>query len=113
MTLHQILKTTGYPVAEIEFPDNTKVNGAPLAPPFILYEPRPSDHVYADNQAYVKKDVYHVRLITAGFRPNATVRQTLERAFDVNSVVYALVDAFKVQEEKTYEMIYQIEVLRP
>lgn len=105
-TMFQILKETGLPVAEVEFPDNWEGS-----PPFIIYEHRRSQNFYADNRTYFGQMVLDITLVCNGSRPDKAAKSALEAALNANGVLYQMMDAYPVQQENTYEINYEIGVV--
>lgn len=105
MTIHQILKTTGYDVSEIAFPDNVTPSL-----PFILWEDITSSDFWADNKPYVKIRPKEVRLCNGGNQPDHAAKANLEAVFVANAVPYKLTSSGYIKAEKIFETVYEIQV---
>lgn len=106
MTLHQILKQTGFPVSENAFPDTEK----PTLP-FILWEHAESSDFHADNSPYKKIRTKNVRLCNDGNRVDTVAQGILEAVFVSAKIPFRLVNADYIQREGMTESLYEIEVM--
>ena len=103
MTLFQILKSTGFDVSEVVFPDNV----SPTLP-FVLFECTDTENFVADNQVYKKICNYDIRLCNDGTRPNNAAKRTLENVLNTNKIPWQITSTYQNTEESMYETIYEI-----
>lgn len=105
MTLHQILRQTGFDVSESTFPDNY----TPTLP-FILWEDAGSSDFHADNKPYAKIRTKDVRICNDGKRPDSAARVALESVLEDNGIPYKLISGAYIEKERMYETLYEITV---
>lgn len=98
--LKQLLETTGLPVAYRAFP----VGQAPPLP-FICYICDYSSNFDADNQVYFPVEHISIELYTENKRPD--LEETLEAVLSV--LCWEKSEEY-LDDEKCYEIIYEIEV---
>lgn len=96
--LHELLKTTGLPVAYRAFK-------TAQTPPFICYLISYSRTVPANGGVYLKIDVVHIELYTA----NKDISEERKLESVLSSFFYTKSEDY-INTEKIYKITYEIEV---
>jgi len=99
--LFQALKAIGYPVAYSHF-DN------PPAPPYITYLFAYSNDLIADNINYVSIEDFQVELYTA--KKDLSAEQKVQNKFRELGLPYRKFEKY-INEEKLYQIVYEIQIL--
>lgn len=97
--LKEILEQLNIPLAYDHF--NTETN-----PPCVTFRRDSTRNFGADNKVYKKINNYVVQLYTE--YKNPTIEEQLEELFDDNDVFYNVVSEDYIDDEKMYEIIYEV-----
>lgn len=96
--VHNLLKTTGYPVAYRAFKTAQTL-------PFICYLVAYSNTIPADGEVYLKNDIVQIELYTAN--KDIAAEEKLEAV--LSSLFYTKTEDY-IDTEKIYKITYEIEV---
>lgn len=99
--LHDVLKTTGFPVAYSHFEQRVKT-------PFICYNPESSNNLIADNKTYQKIDNVMIELYTN--HKNVDAEGVLELQLDKNDLPFETDETY-IDDENLFEKTYHIGVI--
>lgn len=97
--LKLILEQLGLPVAYNHFNQETN-------PPFVVFRRYSQSNFGADDIVYEKINNYYVELYTE--YKDAELEEELENIFFENGIFYNVESEDYIDEEKMYEIIYQI-----
>lgn len=100
--LHNLLKSTGLPVAYHHFDEKN-----PPSLPYIVYLFVSSANFGADNKVYAKRNNYQVELYADKKDPAS--EKLLEDLFDSNDIYYDKSETY-IESEKMYQVIYEIQI---
>jgi len=99
--LYQALKSLGIPVAYGSF-------STPVTPPFITYQFAYSSDLIADNQNYVDISNFQVELYTA--KKDLAAEKLVQDKLKELGLPYAKTEAW-IEEEKLYQIIYEVQLI--
>ncbi|MED3716034.1 hypothetical protein P4518_01355 [Geobacillus thermodenitrificans] len=99
--LYQALKSLGYPVAYGSFT-------SPVTPPFITYQFAYSSDMIADNHNYVDIGNFQVELYTA--KKDLVAEQKVQDKLKELGLPYRKFETY-LDEEKMYQILYEIQIL--
>jgi len=98
----RMLSEIGLPFAYHHFAE-----GESPDPPFLIYLSPGSHNFAADGKVYFKVDLLDVELYTDKKEPDIEAR--VEAAFDAAGLFYDKTESY-IEEEKLYEVLYEMEV---
>lgn len=98
VTLANLLKTTGLPVAYHHFIK-------PPAPPYVVYLSSHSSNFGADDKVYSKSPNYQVELYTT--KKDLASEKLLEDLFDDNDIYWEKTETY-IKSEGLYQVLYEI-----
>lgn len=99
-TLHNLLKSTGMPVAYHHYVSPPKL-------PYLVYLFAYSSNFGADNKVYLEQNNYQVELYTKTKDPGR--EKLLEDLFDNNEIYWEKSETY-IESEKMYQVIYEIKI---
>jgi hypothetical protein len=99
--LLQALKSIGYPVAYGSF-------SSPVTPPFIVYKFAYSNDMIADNINYVAIDDFQVELYTD--KKDLNAEKLVQDKLKELGLPYRKFETY-LDEEKVYQILYEIQIL--
>lgn len=99
LELKEMLEELNIPIAYDHF--NTATN-----PPCVTFRRDSTRNFGADNKVYKKINNYVVQLYTEYKDP--ALEEQLEDIFDANDVFYDIASEDYIEDEKMYEMIYEV-----
>ena len=81
---------------------------SPVTPPFIVYYRTKSNNFKADDKVFEKINTYRIEIYTT--KKDVMTEILLENLLDRNGFTYEVVSETYIEQEKLYQVIYELDI---